>query len=157
MPTEPRSRHGLNALKARVKVRGLHAIDRRTVAGRALIEFRRRLVADLGGADHITAQQQALVETAARTKLFIDALDGWLMTQPSLVNGRKRTVLPVLRERQAMAESLGRTLQALGLERREPPTPEQLELRRMLDEDARDAANGLSARLRSLFGEEGAG
>ena len=31
------SRHGLNALKTQVKVRGLQTIDRRTVAARGLL------------------------------------------------------------------------------------------------------------------------
>jgi hypothetical protein len=120
-PAQTRSRHGLNALMARVKVRGLAAIDGRTVAARALLDWRTDLVADLGGEAAISAQQRALVEVAARSKLYIDHVDAFLMEQRSLVNARRKAVLPVLRERQTLADSLARILSQLGLERRQAP------------------------------------
>lgn len=112
------SRHGLNALKARVTVRGLQAIDRRTAAGRALMEWRDELVAALWGDPEVTPQEEALVEGAARTRLFLDHLDSWLLQQPSLILARKRSVVPALRERQALVDSLARLLGQLGLRRR---------------------------------------
>ena len=118
-----RSRHGLYALKAVVKVRGLGAIDRRTVAGQALIRWRRELIADLGGEASVSAQQEALVDVVVRTRLFVDALDVWLLEQASLVVGRRRSVVPVLRERQALVDFLARVLGQLGLERRAKPAP----------------------------------
>ncbi len=128
-PRQSYSRHGLNALKVRVKVQGWHAIDRRTVAGQALLAWRNELLADLGGEDAVSAQELALVELATRTRLYVDSLDAWLMAQPSLVNQRKKAVLPVLRERQQLVDSLGRILGQLGLERRAkrvPTLPEYL-------------------------------
>ena len=119
----PYTKHGLAALKRRVKVAGLRGIDQRSAGARELLTFRRALVADLGGEASLTAAKRALVDTATRTALFLAHLDAWLLQQPSLVNGRRRTVLPVVRERQALADSLGRTLQALGLERQAPPPP----------------------------------
>ncbi len=56
----PYSRHGLNALKAKVKVAGLCALDCRTVAARALLGLAKRPVADLGGEQAVSAQQMAL-------------------------------------------------------------------------------------------------
>src|SRR5438128_2561227 len=56
------SRTGLNALKARVKVRGLQAIDRRTAGAQELLVWRAKLVADLGGEEEMTAARQVLVE-----------------------------------------------------------------------------------------------
>ena len=106
---------------ARVKVRGLGAIDRRTAAARALIAWRDDLITDLGGEKAISAQQRAIVELATRTRLYIDSIDAWLMGQPSLVNARKRAVLPVVRERTQLADALARYLIALGLERRVKP------------------------------------
>lgn len=117
----PYSRHGLTALKARVKVRGLQAIDRRTGAARALLSWRKDLLADLGGEETVSAQQRSLVELVARTKLYVDTLDAWIMEQPGLVNGRRRAVLPVVRERQQLADSMARMLGQLGLERRPRP------------------------------------
>jgi len=116
--TRSYSRHGLNALKARVKVRGLTAIDKRTAAAQALLAWRRELVADLGGEEAVSAQQRALVELAVRTRLYVDSLDAWIMEQPSLVNARKRSVHPVLLQRQQLADALARYMTQLGLERK---------------------------------------
>lgn len=58
-----------------------------------------------------------------RQKLLLESVDAWLLVQPSLVNGRKRALLPVVRERQALADSLARYLTQLGLERRAKPLP----------------------------------
>src|SRR5262245_50833810 len=112
----PYSRHGLNALKARVKVRGLAAIDRRTAAARALLVFREGLIRDVGSLGwELSAQTLALVDLASRTKLYLDTLDAWLMEQTSLVNSRSRSVLPVLRERMQLADALVRYLVQMGI------------------------------------------
>jgi hypothetical protein len=116
-----RPRTGLNALKARVKVRGLQAIDRRTSAARALIDWRNNLLDDLGGEDAVSAQQRALVEAAVRTRLYVDHVDAWLMERGSLINAKRRSVYPIVRERQQLVDSLARLLSALGLERRKKP------------------------------------
>ena len=125
------SRHGLNALKVRVKVQGWRAMDRRTAAGQALLAWRNELLANLGGEDAVSAQERTLVELAVRTRLYVDTLDAWLMGQPSLVNHRKKAVLPVLRERQQLVDSLARILGQLGLEWRaklvEPHDPLPME------------------------------
>lgn len=116
----PYAKHGLTTLMSRVTLRGLHAIDRRTAAARALVAWRQELMADLGGETALSAQQRALVETAVRTRLFLEHLDAWLLAQPSLINARRRSVLPVFRDRLQLADALSRQLQALGLERHQP-------------------------------------
>ncbi|MEE8200975.1 MAG: hypothetical protein V3R29_07375 [Candidatus Acidoferrales bacterium] len=121
MTRQKHARHGLHALKKRVLVAGLEAVDGRTVAAKALLAWRRELVADLGGVENLSAQQMALVELAARTKLLVDSVDAWIMQQRSLVNARKRALLPVVRERTQLADSLARYLSQLGLERKAPP------------------------------------
>ena len=129
MPGEPvvkaarrRSRHGLNAVMARVKVRGLQAIDGRTVAARGLLEWRTGLLEDLGGEAAVSAQQRALLEMAVRSRLYIDHADAFLMEQRSLINGRRRSLIPLVKERQALVDSLARLLGQLGLERRQRPS-----------------------------------
>src|SRR2546427_4707084 len=72
-----RSRSGLRALKSRVTVRGLTAIDRRTAAARALFDWRRAVLDDLGGEHTITAARLALVEIAVRTRLYLDHVDAF--------------------------------------------------------------------------------
>jgi hypothetical protein len=122
-PKQTRSRHGLCVVKARVKVRGLGAIDLRTAAARGLVAWRNDLIAALGGAETISAQRLALIDMTVRTRLFIDHLDAFLVEQPSLVNKRRKSMIPALRERQALVDSLSRLLSQLGLERVAKPVP----------------------------------
>jgi hypothetical protein len=61
------------------------------------------------------------VEVITRTKLYVDHLDAYLMQQRSLVHKRKKTALPVLLQRQVLADSLAKHLSLLGLERRTKP------------------------------------
>lgn len=114
-PTRTRSRHGLNAVKAQVKLRGLAAIDMRTVAAREMVAFRDDLVSALGG--DLSPQRRKLVDLAARATLYLDHIDGWLAAQRTLINHRSRSVLPVLVQRQALADHLARLLDKLGLDR----------------------------------------
>src|SRR5574337_1001713 len=100
-PGPNRPRTGLNALKARVKVKGLQAIDRRTAAARALLDWRRELLADLGGEPRVSAAQRALVELAVRTRLYIDHVDAHLMEMGSLVSRRGR-LKPLVEQRQRL-------------------------------------------------------
>jgi hypothetical protein len=120
-PTQRRSRHGLNALKARISVRGLAGVDMRTSSARSLFRWKQELLRDLGG--DLPAQKIALVELAVRTRLFIEHLDAFLMSQPSLLNRRRKSVIPALRERMSLVDSLGRILDRLGLERVAKPVP----------------------------------
>lgn len=112
-------RHGLTRLKSAVHGLGGRVIDRRTTLGKTLAEWRQELIQDLGGPDTVSTQARAIVDLAVRTKLLLDSVDAWLLTQPSLVNKRARALLPVVRERQQLADSLARYLTMLGLERRQ--------------------------------------
>jgi hypothetical protein len=98
MANRPYSKHGLTPIRKRLMVAGLDAIDKRSGPARLLLDWRRNLVADLGGEAAVTAQQRALVEVATRTKLYVDHLDAYLMQQRSLINKQKKTVLPVLHD-----------------------------------------------------------
>jgi hypothetical protein len=104
-------------------VEGLTAVDKRSAPARALWSWRRDLVRDLGGEAAVTAQQRALVEVVTRTKLYVDHLDAFLMQQRSLINKTRKTMLPVLLQRQALADSLAKYMNMLGLERRARPVP----------------------------------
>ncbi len=123
-PRRPHTTHGLSILKRSVKELGGRVIDQRTTLGKALTRWRSDLIEDLGGAETISTQQAALVDLAVKSKLLLDSIDTWLLTQPSLVNARKRSLLPAVRERQSLADGLARYLQALGLERRAKAAPD---------------------------------
>lgn len=117
------SRHGLTALKVRVAVRGLSAIDQRTLAGRGLVVWQKELIAALGGEASITPQKREIIRDCAVTKLLRDSIDAWLLSQPSLINLRKRALLPVVKERLQIADHLLKSLSLLGLDRKavDPP------------------------------------
>lgn len=114
---QPRSRHGLNAAMTRVKLRGLRAIDRRTAAAREALSWRHDLVAALGGEADLSPQRRRLVEMAVRATLLLDHVDAWLVGQRSLINARSRSLLPVVVQRQGLADHLVRLLDKLGLDR----------------------------------------
>jgi hypothetical protein len=117
------SRHGMNALMTRVKVRGLAAIDHRTTAARDLMRWKKELLADLGGQENVSTQRLAIVDLTVRTKLYIDHVDAFLMEQKSLVNRRRKALLPIVTQRQTLCDSLARLLNQLGLERIPKPVP----------------------------------
>ncbi len=121
MHTSNHQTHGLTLLKRAVKNLGGRAIDRRTAVGKALSQWRAELLQDLGGCESVSTQELAIVDLAVRTKLMLDSIDTWLLTQPSLVNARKRSLLPVVRERTQLSDALSRYLSQLGLKRRAKP------------------------------------
>ncbi len=117
-------KHGAYALDRRLKEHGLGAIDGRSSIGRALSKWRSNLIRDLGGDTAISTQQEALVDLAVKSKLILDSIDAWLLQQRSLVNQRKKALLPVVRERTQLADALARYLGQLGLERRTKDLPD---------------------------------
>jgi hypothetical protein len=88
-------------------------IDKRTVTGKALARWRADLIQDLGG--DVSTQQFASVDLAVKSKFLLDSIDAWLLVQPSLINVRKRSLLPVVRERQALAMAWLSTCLCWGL------------------------------------------
>ena len=127
------TKHGLTTLKWAVKALGGRVIDRRTTIGRALSQWRSDLIRDLGGEATVSTQQLALVHLAVKSKLLMDSVDARLLTQKSLINGRKKALLPVVRERTQLADSLARYLGQLGLERK----AKVIDLARALQEASR--------------------
>jgi hypothetical protein len=107
--------HGLTTLKRAVNGLGNRLIDRRTATGKALAKWRADLIHDLGG--DVSTQQSAIIDLAVKSKLLLDSIDVWLLTQPSLINMRKRSLLPVVVQRQQLADGLVRYLTTLGLNR----------------------------------------
>ena len=147
---EPRSvgrplTHGITRLKEAVNGLGNKLIDKRTVTGRALAVWRKDLIADLGG--DVSTQQLAVIEVAVKNKLLLDSIDTWLLTQPTLVNKKKKSVLPAVREGVTLADSLPRCLEKLGLERR----AKMVSLQEILakDDNAPTNANGYERSPRS--------
>lgn len=115
------SRSGLYQARRALMQFGNRAIDGRTSVGKALTQWRAELVNDLGGDHAVSKQQSVVVDLAARTHLLLQSVDHWLLQQRSLINLRKRALLPVVIQRQQLADSLARYMAQLGLERRARP------------------------------------
>src|SRR5262245_24805985 len=109
-------KHGLTVLKRAVNSLGNRVIDKRTATGKALAKWRHDLIQDLGG--DVSTQQSTIVDLAVKSKLLLDSIDVWLLTQETLVNRRKKSLIPVVKERQALADGLAKYLTQLGLERK---------------------------------------
>jgi hypothetical protein len=112
------SRHGLTKLRKAVTELGTTKLDGRSRVAVAARRFKADLLADLGG--NPSRAQETIAELAARQWVLLCSLDDWIARQPSLVT-KKRTVLPVLMQRETIALNLLRLLTALGLERRAVP------------------------------------
>lgn len=118
-------KHGMYRLKAAVRDLGSRAIDRRTQVGRALAAWRRELIADLGGEGTVSTQQAALVDLLTREKLLLDSIDAYLaQLGGQIINRKKRTLIPIVRERSQLADSFTRRMVALGLERKVRDAPD---------------------------------
>jgi hypothetical protein len=102
----------------RVKLAGFSAIDRRTAAARETLAFKRELASALGGEADLSPQRRKLIDMAARASLLLDHVDAWLFQQQRLVNARAKMLLPILVQRQTLADHLTRLLDKLGLDRR---------------------------------------
>ena len=76
--------HGFYAMERTVRTLGARAIDGRSTVAKQLAAWRADLVRDLGG--DVSTQEAAVVDLAVKTKLLLDSIDAWLLTQPSLIN-----------------------------------------------------------------------
>jgi hypothetical protein len=117
-----RTQHGLYAMRRTLSTLTTTRLDGRSAVAIAAKRFREDLIADLGSDP--SRAQLTIVEAAARSWLLLTSVDDWLQRQPSIVNAKKRTLLPVVMQRQALADSLLRHLTALGLERKAKPVPD---------------------------------
>jgi hypothetical protein len=117
-----RTQHGLYAMRRTLSALTISRLDGRSAVAIAVKRFREDLITDLGGDP--SRAQRTIIESTAKTWLLLSSIDDWLQRQPSIVNAKKRTLLPVVMQRQALADSLLRHLTALGLERRAKPVPD---------------------------------
>ena len=145
---------GLSKLKRKVAARGMAAVDRRGAAAKAVRAWREELLVDLGGIENVSLQRRTLVELAARTQLFIDHVDSFLLEQGDLINRGKRSLYPVVAQRQTLVDSLARLLAQLGLERQAKPVEDLITYQqrraaelegKICDEQQAEAADDLAS------------
>jgi len=112
---------GFHALKKAWSKLGNRMIDGRSPAAVALRKWRQEIIDDLGGPDNMSAQKETIIDLACRSRLILHSVDTWLFEQESLVYRSKKrlaTLLPVVFQRQELADSLAKYMSMLGIERR---------------------------------------
>jgi hypothetical protein len=134
--------HGLCALKKIITTRGMQAVSARSYAVKAVRAWEAELIRDLGGAENLSTQKRTIVEMCCRTRLFIEHIDSWIMLQDFLVYNRKKKLIPVVQQRQALCDSLTRMLAQLGLDRQAKKVED---LDQFFARRAREKAEGKSA------------
>lgn len=119
----PYQKHGLTTLQAALKEAGTGEgwIDRLGEVGVELRQWRATLIADLGGDEMISAMERSIVDLATQTYLLLSSVDKFLLEQPSLVNKSRRSLFPVVQQRQALADALARYMAQLGFKKRSRP------------------------------------
>jgi hypothetical protein len=119
----PYSRHGYHALKVRVRLTGIGAVDGRTGAAQALQAWRRELLEHVGG-EAASAPQRLLVDKVVNAELLIGHGMAYLLGRESLVNKRRHGFIPLVEQIQRLVDSQARLLGLLGLERKPPKPPD---------------------------------
>jgi hypothetical protein len=117
MTENTKTRFHLRAAHRRVEIKGLNAIDKRFASAKALLAWRAELCEALGGTDQLSPQQLVLIDQVTRLKLYLDNTDSFLMSLPSLILKQKKKMVPLVRERLALAAELRATLQLIGLKK----------------------------------------
>src|SRR6266704_2451218 len=117
--------HGHEALKAALDrvAEGEDWTLKLGTVGAALRTLRAELLESIGGAESASPQQQMLVSLIVRTHLLIESADRFILAMPSPVNRQKRTLFPVIEQRQRLVDSMARLLGQLGLDRKRRPAP----------------------------------
>jgi len=117
----PYQRHGLTTLQAALKEAGTGEawMDRLGEVGVELRQWRAALITDLGGGSEISAMERSIVDLATQTYVMLSSVDRFLIEQPSLINKSRR--VPVVQQRQALADALARYMGQLGLKKRSRP------------------------------------
>ncbi len=109
---------GLARLKRKVAARGMAGVDRRGAAAKAVTAWRSGLLQDLGGEENVSIQRRTIAEEAAVTKLLIAHVNSFLIENGEcLINKGKRSLFPIVAQRQSLVDSLARLLVQLGLDR----------------------------------------
>ena len=112
--------HGLHALKRRLRVRGLAALDQRSATFRRALEWRRELEADPG---ELTATRRTILDLATMRAILLDHGYRWLIEQLEakgalgLINTKRRQLYPLAGQLAQLSETQERSMERLGLDR----------------------------------------
>jgi len=118
-PRRQYQKHGLTAMKRALMRLSSRALDGRYAVSKELKKWRDGVAQSLGG--NLSEQEDTILDICVRSKLMLDSIDAWLLTQDSLVNKRKKAVIPAVKDRKDLARDLVDTLKTLGIKQKPPP------------------------------------
>jgi hypothetical protein len=98
-------------------LRGLAAVDRRSLPARVYIQNRADMIDQLGGEASVTPTQHHLIELVCRGLTYLNHLDAVLLEKRSILNGNRSRLLPLVHDRRVLADSITKQLGLLGFGR----------------------------------------
>ena len=107
--------HGLFSLQRRLRNAGLRKNDGRSALERIKADWKGEIRIARGG--ELSPQHETILEAAANTWLLLSSIDDWLLDQKSLVNRKRRELIPVIQQRSALVRTLRELLNDIGLTR----------------------------------------
>jgi hypothetical protein len=116
------------AIKKRSRSLGLLGIDKRTAVYHALAKWRDEMITDLGGQEGLSSQQLMILDEAMRLKIIADRADAEIASLETIIEGGH--LIGAVKDRQALAKALTRSMVLLGLEKWKKPRPTMAEVLR---------------------------
>jgi uncharacterized protein YjcR len=117
-------KHGVYSQVGKVSKRGKRSYDRRTREFKTMQQRRLAYYADRGGKEQFSAKELAIIEDLLEQQRIQDRGTAHVTLKPGVMFGnRGRSFTPIMRELQALSESITKKLTLLGLERVAPPVP----------------------------------
>src|SRR5262245_19823128 len=117
-------RHGHYKRKLKLNAASFDDLNFSSAGGEQLRERYRELLKHCGGEQHVSAVTRRIIERVCFTEYQLDCLDLYLVQLgPRIINRRKRTLIPIVRERDALVGTLTKLYDQIGLDPRRPPAP----------------------------------
>lgn len=117
--------HGHYGRKIKLTAVGFSHINKSTAGGFQLSERNRELVEHCGG--KVTAVTRRVIERICFSEYLLDHLDLHLAELgPNIINRRKRTLIPIVLQRDALVTTLTRLYDTIGYAPRKPRTAEAI-------------------------------
>jgi hypothetical protein len=111
--------HGHYARKVQLRDITLLDISRQTSLGRQVCAKADAIFNDRGGRANCSELERDLVNRYLVTELLVQSIDCWLLEQPSLINKRRRSLYPIVVERNKLVETSLKLASAIGLDRQQ--------------------------------------
>lgn len=128
-PTTRNRARGAQPGNRNARKHGIHAadagrIDLRRREDRAVFDTLAAIEADLGGGGEISAQRALILAGVGRKLRDLSKIESYLDGLSSIINKRRRDLLPIVVRKHQLLESIRRDLESIGLERRTEEAPD---------------------------------